>query len=134
MKYLLDTNVCIRYLNGRSPAIRRHLESVAPSDVVLCSVVKSELLAGANKSTQKERTLQKLRLFFAPLASLSFDDEAAEVYGMIRADLEKRGTPIGPYDLQIASIAIANDLTLVSHNQREFGRIEGLKLVDWEEE
>jgi tRNA(fMet)-specific endonuclease VapC len=95
-------------------------------------VVKSELFAGAYKSKNKEKILDKLKIFFSPLKSLSFNDEAAEAYGKIRADLEKKGTPIGPYDLQIASIAVFNDLTLVTHNKREFRRVEGLDIEDWE--
>jgi tRNA(fMet)-specific endonuclease VapC len=63
---------------------------------------------------------------------VSFDDRAARYFGQIRANLQRQGTPIGPYDLQIAAIALANDLTLVTHNTREFARIDGLRLVDWE--
>ena len=64
--------------------------------------------------------------------SLPFDDAAASVYAIIRAHLESAGTPIGPYDLQIAAIALANGLTLVTHNTREFSRVPGLLLEDWE--
>lgn len=120
MSYLLDTNVCIRYLNGSSESVRQHLELISPTNVMLCSVVKSELLTGACKSKNKQKTLEKLEKFFAPLLSFPFDDKAAETCCVIRSDLESKGTPIGPYDLQIASIAIANDLILVTHNQREF--------------
>jgi tRNA(fMet)-specific endonuclease VapC len=132
MKYLLDTNVCIKYLNGSSESVKRHIKKLHPSEIVICSVVKSELFAGAYKSKNKENTLDKLKIFFSPLKSLPFNDEAAEAYGKIRADLEKKGTPIGPYDLQIASIAVFNDLTLVTHNKREFRRVEGLDIEDWE--
>lgn len=90
------------------------------------------MFAGAYKSKNKEKTLDKLKIFFSPIKSLPFTDEAAEVYGNIRADLEKKGTPIGPYDLQIASIAVLNNLTLVTHNVREFSRVEDLKIEDWE--
>ncbi|QTA78949.1 Ribonuclease [Desulfonema limicola] len=132
MTYLLDTNVCIKYLNASSEVVKRHIEKYEPSEIVICSVVKSELFAGAYKSKNKEKTLDKLKIFFAPLKSLTFNDKAAKAYGKIRAELEKKGTPIGPYDLQIASIAIVNDLVLVSHNKREFSRVEGLKIEDWE--
>ena len=80
----------------------------------------------------KERTVDKLKIFFSPLKSLAFNDEVAETYGQIRADLEKKGTPIGPYDLQIASIAVLNNLILVTHNKREFSRVDGLNIEDWE--
>ena len=132
MKYLLDTNVCIKYLNGSSESVKRHIKKLHPSEIVICSVVKSELFAGAYKSKNKEKTLDKLKIFFSPLKSLPFNDEVAEAYGKIRAELEKKGTPIGPYDLQIASIAILNNLILVTHNKREFRRVEGLDIEDWE--
>ncbi len=132
MKYLLDTNVCIKYLNGTSESIKKHIERLHPTEIAICSVVKSELFAGACKSQNKNKTIEKLKIFFAPIISLPFDDEAAAGYGNIRADLEKKGTPIGPYDLQIASIAVLNDLILVTHNVREFSRVEGLKIEDWE--
>ena len=95
-------------------------------------MVKSELFYGAMKSRKREENLNKQRQFFSRFVSLPFDDKSAEIYGVIRADLERKGTPIGGYDLQIAAIAIANNLTLVTHNIREFGRIEGLLYEDWE--
>jgi tRNA(fMet)-specific endonuclease VapC len=132
MTYLLDTNTCIRYLNGKSESIRQSLESKRPDDIALCSVVKAELFYGAMKSANPEKNLAKQQQFASPFVSLPFDDKAAETYSQIRAKLEKLGTPIGPNDLLIAAIALANDVTLVTHNTREFGRVEGLKLEDWE--
>jgi tRNA(fMet)-specific endonuclease VapC len=78
------------------------------------------------------KTLAAQQAFFAPFVSLPFDDAAAAVYGPIRADLEKAGQLIGPYDLLIAAIALTNHLTLVTHNTREFSRITGLAFEDWE--
>lgn len=132
MTYLLDTNACINYLNGRSLGLRERISQANVEDIVLCSVVKAELFYGAMKSRNPKQTLQKQRQFVDFFVSLSFNDEAAEIYGQIRADLARKGTPIGPYDLMIAAIAIANDLTLVTHNVREFGRIDELKWEDWE--
>ena len=132
MKYLLDTNACIRYLNDSSASVRGRLEKIAPGDVGLCSVVKCELYYGAAKGQIRDKTIAALDLFFETLPSLPFDDQAAAVYGAIRAELERRGTPIGANDLMIAAIALANGLTLVTHNSREFGRIKGLALDDWE--
>ena len=132
MKYLLDTNACIRYLNGRSESLRRQLSAKNPDDIVLCSVVKAELSYGARKSQHPQRSLKKQQQFVNYFVSLPFDDKAAEVYGQIRAELERAGTPIGPNDLMIAAIAFANDVTLVTHNTREFRRIKGLKIEDWE--
>jgi tRNA(fMet)-specific endonuclease VapC len=132
MKFLLDTNVCIRYLQGRSPRILQEIQSRPRHSLWVCSVVKAELFYGAMKSDHPVITLARQRHFLDRFVSLPFDDEAAVIFGEIRADLAQKGTPIGPYDLQIAAIALANDLTLVTHNTAEFGRIGGLKLEDWE--
>lgn len=78
------------------------------------------------------KTYKKLNTFLEVFPSLSFDDEASEIYGKIRSRLEKSGQPIGPYDLQIASLAVLNNLTLVTHNVKEFSRIKELKIEDWE--
>ncbi|MFH1117623.1 MAG: type II toxin-antitoxin system VapC family toxin [Pseudomonadota bacterium] len=134
MRFLLDTNVCISYLNGRSEAIKRELLVRRREDIVMCSVVKAELCYGAFKSKNPQRNLETLWSFVEGFASLPLDDNAAGVYGRIRADLERIGRPIGPNDFLIAAIAIANDVTLVTHNIREFGRINGLTVEDWETE
>lgn len=132
MTYLLDTNTCIRYLNGRSDPIRRRLEATRPQDIVVCSVVKAELFYGAMKSRNPGTTLAKQRRFLQRFLSLPFDDSASEAYGRIRASLERIGQLIGPNDLLIAAIAIVHHVTLVTHNTREFQRVEGLSLDDWE--
>ena len=132
MTYLLDTNTCIRYLNGQSASVLRRLQSLPLTEVAVCSVVKAELYYGAMKSDNPNQTLAKQRMFLDAFASLPFDDRAAELYGRIRADLSRKGTPIGPYDLMIAAIALAHDAILVTHNVREFGRVEGLRFEDWE--
>lgn len=129
--FLLDTNVCVQYLTKRNQNIVDRV--IAESrNVTLCSIVKAELLAGAHKSAKPVQNLRVFRSFFSVLPSIDFDDGAAEHYGHIRAQLEQMGTPIGPNDLLIASIALANNLTLVTHNTREFGRISGLNIEDWE--
>lgn len=130
--YLLDTNTCIHLLNHRHPAILRHFRAHSPAEIALCSIVKAELYYGARHSQRVEANLQRLKLFFAPLQSLPFDDRCAEDYGLIRADLAAQGIPIGPKDLLIAAIARAHDATLVTHNTAEFSRIVGLRLDDWE--
>jgi tRNA(fMet)-specific endonuclease VapC len=132
MKYLLDTNVCIKYLNGRSDKIVKILSSLNPEDVVICSIVRAELYAGVYKSSSFQKTHKKIQNFLDVFPSLPFDDDASEIYGRIRASLEKVGKPIGPYDLQIASIAIQHKLILTTHNKKEFSRIKGLKIEDWE--
>lgn len=132
MKYLLDTNVCIRFLNGRNPSIRQRMSQQKAEEIVLCSVVKAELLLGVAKNEHPEGRYNKIKPFLDRFASLPFDDSAAISYAEIRADLERRGLPIGPNDLQIAAIAIANQLVLVTHNVREFSRVKELKFEDWE--
>jgi tRNA(fMet)-specific endonuclease VapC len=132
MKYSLDTNTCIRYLNGRSPSIRQKLPTVPAHDIVVCSIVRGELAFGAAKSQTPEKSAAKQNRFLEPYATLPYDDPAAVRFGRIRADLEAVGTPIGPYDLQIAAIALTHGLILVTHNVGEFGRIKGLQIEDWE--
>lgn len=132
MTYLLDTNVCIRYLNGRSLTVRAHLEAQQPADIVVCSIVKTELFYGAQRTRNPQRTLTVQQAFLEPYRSLPFDDAAATVAGSIRATLANRGMLIGPYDLLIAAIALTNDCILVTHNVREFSRVPGLKFEDWE--
>ena len=132
MSYLLDTNTCIRYLNGTSDNIRNKFELHNSTDLYLCSVVKAELLFGAYKSGNPEKNLNKVNQFFEPFISLPFEDNSAVFYGKIRSELEKKGTPIGPNDLLIASIALSYNLTLVTHNIREFSRAPELNIEDWE--
>lgn len=132
MKYLLDTNTCIQYLTLRSDQLIKKIEQIDAHDIALCSVVRAELFFGAMRSTHPEKTLADQLLFLSRFPSLPFDDSAAERYGKIRAELANLGTPIGPNDLLIAAIALANNLTLVTHNTREFGRVTGLKIDDWE--
>ncbi len=133
MTYLLDTNTCIRYLNGQSAGVLGRLQTLPPTEVAVCSVVKAELFYGAMKSAHPGRTLAQQRLFLDAFTSLPFNDRAAEAYGHIRADLSRKGTPIGPYDLMIAAIALAFDVTLVTHNTGEFSRVQALRLEDWEQ-
>lgn len=128
MRYLLDTDAAIALIKGR-PEASRWLAERAPSSVGLSGVTKAELYYGARNSQRVEHNLEVLRGFFEPFVSLPFDDRAAEEYGVIRADLERAGTPIGPNDLLIAALARSRDLALVSLNAREFGRVAGLRVV-----
>lgn len=130
--YLLDTNACIRLLNGRAPNVAHRMQRHRPADIALCSVVKAELIHGAYRSNRTAENLRLLERFFAPFNSLPFDDECATAYGRIRADLERAGMVIGPNDLLIAAIAVANGLTLVTANTREFERVIGLGIENWE--
>ena len=132
MMFLLDTNSCIALLNRTSANLAKRLQRLAPSDVALCSMVKAELLFGARRSARVSENLTLLQRFFDPFVSLPFDDECAEHYGLIRADLQRIGTPIGPNDLVIAATARAYDCTLVSRNTGEFSPVVGLRVENWE--
>ena len=130
--HLLDTNACIRILNNSSASLVRRFRAQDSSTLFLSSVTKAELLYGARHSTDVSSNLSLLERFFEPFGSLPFDDRCAEFYGSLRADLSARGQLIGPNDLLIAATARAHDLTLVTHNTREFSRVVGLQIVDWE--
>jgi tRNA(fMet)-specific endonuclease VapC len=130
--YLLDTNACIGILNNSSAALVANLRAHQPGEIALCAVVKAELLYGAQRSRRVAENLRTLDRFFEPFRSLPFDDDCVTVYGRIRADLERVGLPIGPYDLLIAATAMAFDRTLITANTREFSRVAGLRLENWE--
>lgn len=132
MTWMLDTNVCIRYLNGRSPRLKQRIDACSESDVVVCSIVKGELFFGAQRSTDPQLTLTRQKQFLSRFASYTFDDRCAEAYGEIRANLTARGKPIGPNDLLIAAIARTHGLTLVTRNTAEFSRVPGLLWENWE--
>ncbi|MEQ1605134.1 MAG: PIN domain-containing protein [Pyrinomonadaceae bacterium] len=129
LKFLLDTNVCINYLNYPGSKVSRIIGSTPLIKIAVCSVVKAELFYGSRKSKDPAKTLSTQLTFLENFESLAFDDRSASTYASIRADLAAKGTIIGPYDLQIAAIALANDAT---HNTREFSRVSGLRLEDWE--
>lgn len=130
--FLLDTNACIKVLNDSSAILVARLKSHHPTELRMSAVVQAELLHGARKSSKPADNLRVLTEFFRSFRSLAFDDACAEQYGRLRADLERLGTPIGPYDMMIAATAIANELTLVTHNRAEFSRVPGLEWEDWE--
>ena len=132
MGYLLDTNACVHLLRGNAPVVIQRLAEARPKAVHLCSPVLYELYYGAYHSAAQERNLATLEAFRATMINLPFNDNAAEVAGRVRATLATAGTPIGPIDLLIASLALVHDLTQVTHNTREFGRIPDLRLEDWE--
>ena len=132
MSVLVDTNVCIRFLNGRSESVRDRFRATPPGQICLCSVVVGELLFGAAKSQHPDRTLAKQLRFVSRFVSFPFDDMAARSYAQIRAELERAGGMIGANDLLIAAIAVSGGVTLVTNNVREFGRVKGLILENWE--
>lgn len=131
MAWLLDTNAWIHYLKHGSSPIAQRLQRQSPTDIVLCSIVRAELLYGALKYGNPDRRLAIVREAIAPFASLPFDDSTAERYAGIRHELERSGAIIGPHDLLIAAICMAHGCTLVTGNTREFSRVSGLSIEDW---
>ena len=133
MTYLLDTNVWVAFLrNPNSPIVPR-LRARQPGDVCVCSVVVGELYYGCLCSANPTANRAKVEALMRPYRSLPFDDAAAEQYASVRRHLESLGAPIGPYDVQIAAIALANGCAVVTHNTEEFSRIPGLVLEDWQQ-
>jgi tRNA(fMet)-specific endonuclease VapC len=133
LSYLLDTNACIRILNGTSAQLVERLRAHDPGELGLSAVVRAELLFGARKSSRVSSNLELLARFFAPFKSIPFDDVCAEHYGLLRAELERAGTPIGPNDMMIAATARAHDAVLVTANAEEFRRVVALRVENWEE-
>lgn len=133
MPYLLDTNACVEYLRKRNANVVRRVQMTPPDQIVLCSVVVGELCYGAYKNPPATRSsnLTLLQQLCSTFVSLPFDDLAADEFGRIRTDLEARGQVIGPFDMQIAAIAITHHFTLVTHNTGEFSRIPNLIFEDW---
>jgi tRNA(fMet)-specific endonuclease VapC len=134
MIYLLDTNAWIAYLRQNNPRLVQRFIQVSPTDIALSSVALGELFYGAHHGalSNQAANLALIARLQQRFASLPFDDCAAVEYGKLRAYLASLGTPIGPNDLIIASIALANGLILVTHNTSEFSRVPGLKLEDWQ--
>jgi tRNA(fMet)-specific endonuclease VapC len=130
MKYLLDTNTLIYYFKGLGN-VKERLLVCQPSEIVLSSVVYYELQVGILKSTSPQKRIAQLAILKNQVSWVDFDEKSAEATAQIRVELERMGKPIGSYDVQIAGMAMANDLILVTHNTGEFGRVSGLKLEDW---
>ena len=127
---LLDTNICIYIINAKPPAVLARFQRYRMGDIGLCSVVAAELALGVAKSGSA-RNRQALEMFLAPLIILPFDAAAVWFYGDLRADLERRGTPIGSLDTMIAAHALSQQALLVTNNTREFAVVPGLRLDNW---
>ncbi len=131
--YLLDTNAWVVHLRtqGRSRLSQR-LGRTPHADLATCSIVRAELMTGAIKGPDPVIGVAELRRIFHRMTSYPFSDPAADEYGRIRADLERRGLPIGGNDYMIAAIAVVHGLTVVTHNTGEFSRVPSLQLEDWQ--
>lgn len=130
LRYMLDTNLCIRVLCERPASARRRFNEHADS-LSISTIVLAELLHGAARSARPRDNRRGVEDFAARLEVLPFDEAAADHAADIRAGLERKGTPIGAYDLLIAGHARSRGLTVVTGNLREFRRVEGLRSEDW---
>lgn len=131
--WLLDTNICIYLIKRKPEQVLRRLRAVEIERVALSAVTVAELQYGVAKSGRVEQNALALAAFLAPLSVEPFDDDAAAVYGTVRADLERAGTPIGSMDMLIAAHALALGRTVVTNNAREFERVAGLSVENWAE-
>jgi tRNA(fMet)-specific endonuclease VapC len=129
--YLLDTNICIYALKDRPPEVLARLQALGPAAVALSVITVLELRQGAEGSQWPEAAHARLDSLLSPMQILPFEQEDALVGSRLRADLSRRGCPIGDFDSLIAAQAITHDLTLVTNNLREFERIQGLRTENW---
>jgi tRNA(fMet)-specific endonuclease VapC len=131
MKWMLDTDTCIAIIKGKPPSVLKKLRGKSVGQVGISSITLGELAFRAAKSGRRDESRAALAEFLLVLEIASFDSDAASSYGQLRASLEKLGTAIGPLDTLIGAHAAALDVVLVTHNTREFGRIDTLRLEDW---
>lgn len=129
--YLLDTNTCVFLIKNKPARVLDILRSVLTKSIFVSSITVAELQFGVYNSGKVKKNRISFAEFLAPFQILDFDGQDAEWYGKIRAQLKKEGNLIGPYDLLIASQALAKGLVLVTNNTNEFSRVEGLKIEDW---
>jgi len=130
MRWLLDTNTCTYVLQGR-PAVLAHLQRALPTDLAVSTITLAEAWTGCLKSASPQRLRTAWDHLVGPWAIVAFDEVAAEHYAVVRADLEGRGRMIGGNGCQIAAIALAHGLTVVTHDADEFRRVPGLRVEDW---
>lgn len=131
IRYLLDTDICIYLIKNRPPEAIEQFRQHSPQEVAISIITMFELEYGVQKSDYQKRSEDALAKFLQPLNLIYMDHPAAKEAAAIRAQLEKQGLPIGPYDLLIAGLARSRDLTLVTNNTHEFKRIDGLHLENW---
>ncbi len=131
MKYMLDTNICIYAIKHKPEKVFKKLQKTDPSDVCISSITYAELVYGVEKSVAVEKNRLALSMMLSNIEIKAFDADAADSYGQVRADLERKGTPIGPLDMMIAGHAKSLGCTVVTNNEKEFARVKGLKIANW---
>jgi len=130
-RYLLDTNICIYIINKRPHEVYRRFREIQLQQLHIPTITIFELYYGLEKNQSHKRNEAYIQDFIAPLKIIDFTMDAARKAASIRYQLQKKGTPIGAYDLQIAAIALAQDMVLLTNNTGEFKRVDGLKLENW---
>ncbi len=130
-RYLLDTNICIYIINKRPPVVFERFRRIKLMQLHIPTIVISELYFGLEKNQSHKRNASFLEKFIAPLSVTGFSIDAAKQAAKIRYHLRQQGRPIGAYDIQIAAVAMAENMVLITNNTKEFERIEGLKLENW---
>jgi tRNA(fMet)-specific endonuclease VapC len=131
MNYLLDTNICIYVIKKKPPAVLKRLQSKQPEQIAISTITLAELEYGITRSQYPDRNRVALLEFLFPFTILDFDQMASVDYGRIRSFLESKGRPIGPMDLLLAAQAKSRNLILVTNNEKEFKRIDGLRIENW---
>ncbi len=131
MEYMLDTNICIYIIKKKPIQVIQEIQKKSIGEICISSITLAELEYGVEKSSQKVNNQLALARFLAPIEILDFNDFAAKEFGIIRAYLENIGKTIGPFDLQIAAHALAENLTLITNNVKEFSRVPNLKIENW---
>jgi tRNA(fMet)-specific endonuclease VapC len=129
--YLLDTNTCIALMRGHPKTVQR-MAAVPPGECAISTITAYELFTGVEKCSQPAQERDKVDLLLQTVHEIAFESAASKESARIRALLESQGQPIGPYDLLLAGQALAAAMTLVTANTREFGRVPGLNLADWQ--
>jgi tRNA(fMet)-specific endonuclease VapC len=128
--FLLDTDMVIYSLKGNE-AVKQNLRTHINDPIKITVVTLMELYYGAYKSQKVTANLARLKMIERNMEIISSDEKSAEIFGMIKADLENRGIPLDDFDIMIASCALVHNLTLVTNNIKHFKRIDGLKLTNW---
>lgn len=131
MKWMLDTDVCITLIRSRPPELLGRLRDRPVGDVAVSVITVAELMFGVENSSRPAANRAAMQQFLIPLAVLPFDTAAAGSYGALRAELLRRGQMIGAIDLMIAGHALSEDAMLITRNLREFARVPGLRVEDW---
>jgi tRNA(fMet)-specific endonuclease VapC len=129
--YMLDTNICVALMRGRSARALDRLWQHRTDLIAISIITLAELEFGVAKSARPSYNASHLAAFISPLAILSFDALAAGIYGTVRMGLEQVGMPIGPLDTLIAAHALSLRMTLITNNEREFSRVAGLQIENW---